>query len=92
MFESKTYLFKIGHPDLSFNSAADYPYQTVLSRSTIVYSHNAYYVIGGYGQETMEANGKPIKTIAKYTSDTWSQGKKLENKFLKFAVTSLRVQ
>ena len=75
----ETYLFKIGHPDLSFKFTADYPYQRVLSRSTIVYSHNAYYVIGGYGQETMEANGKPINTIAKYASNTWSQGKKFEN-------------
>ena len=80
-FKVKLIFFKIGHPDLSFNSAADYPYHTILSRSTIVYSHNAYYVIGGYGQETMGANGEPINTIAKYVSDTWSQGKKFENIF-----------
>ena len=45
----------------------------------MVYSHNAYYVIGGYGHPTTEDSGSPITTVAKFASGTWSEGKKSSN-------------
>ena len=83
---------KIGHPCLAFNSVDfDYPQYEIISRSVVIYSHNAYYVIGGKGHVTTESPGSPLSAIVKFYENTspiglgyeWKTGKRVRKVFFK---------
>ena len=90
---------KIGHPCLAFNSVEfDYPQYEIITRSVIVYSHNAYYVIGGKGHVTTDSPGSPLSDIVKFYENThpvlglgyeWKTGKRVRKVFFKLFFISM---